>query len=139
MNIKYFEIVIVRIFISILIIHPKIVYSQMEFGDPLTIEVSNKCKEIGEKNRVKGFSDCDQGSNLDNYQICCYYYGVNADKTHTEGCIAVNSTLFLNKSISYSSSGISGSLICTDNYTFSNYINISLFNLFLLIIFLLYL
>ena len=139
MNIKYIEIIIVRIFISILLIYPKIVYSQSEYGDLLTTEVANKCKEIGENNRVKEFSDCDKGSNLANKQICCYYFGVNADKTHTEGCIAVNSTLFLNKSITYSSSGISGSLICTDNYTFSNYINISLFNLFLLIIFLLYL
>ena len=138
MNLKYIEIKIARLFISLLIIYPKLIYSQSSYTDNLTAQIASNCKKISDENRVKEFSDCNKGSNLENMQICCYYYGVNADKSHTEGCIAVNSTLFSNKSITYSSSGISGSLICTDNYTFSNYINISLFNLFLLIITLLF-
>ena len=110
----------------------------MQYLDEITVNVSNICKAYGENNRVKQFSDCSPLSNITNLQICCYLTGVNADKSHYEGCIAVNYTLFFNKSISYTSSGISGSLICTNDYTSNNYINISIFNLTLFILFLLF-
>ena len=97
----------------------------------LITQVANRCKEFGEQNRVKQFSECEPYSNNATSQICCYLTGVNADKSHYEGCIAVNSVLFGNKSISYSSSTISGTLICTKDYTSNNYIKISIFHLFL--------
>ena len=105
----------------------------------ITAYVSEQCKIYGENNRVRQFSDCNTKSNLTNLQVCCYLTGINADKSQYIGCIAVNSTLFMNKSIEYSSTGISGSLICTDDYSFMSYINISYLNLFLFIIFILFL
>ncbi len=107
-----------------------------EYLTDITTYVSEQCKSYGENNRVRQFSDCHTKSNLTNMQVCCYLTGVNADKSQYIGCIAVNSTLFMNKSIEYTSTGISGSLICTDDYSFMNYINISYFSLFLFIIFL---
>ena len=104
--------------------------------EDITENVTEECRLYGENNRVRQFSDCHTKSNLTNLQVCCYLTGVNADKSQYIGCIAVNSTLFMNKSIEYSSTGISGSLICTDNYSSMSYINISYFNLFLFIIFL---
>ena len=97
-------------------------------------DISNTCKEYGENNRVKQFADCNNINGKDNNQICCYLSGVNAHKTHYEGCIAVNYDLFNNKTVTYSSTGISGSLICSDDYTSHNYINVSFFNLILFII-----
>ena len=105
-----------------------------EYYTDITNYVQEQCKSYGENNRVRQFSDCHTKSNLTNMQVCCYLTGVNADKSQYIGCIAVNSTLFMNKSIEYSSTGISGSLICTDEYSFMSYINISYFNLFLFII-----
>ena len=108
-----------------------------EYYTDITNYVQEQCKSYGENNRVRQFSDCHTKSNLTNMQVCCYLTGVNADKSQYIGCIAVNSTLFMNKSIEYSSTGISGSLICTDEYSFMSYINISYFYLFLFITFLL--
>ena len=108
-----------------------------DYVDDITNYVKEQCKIYGENNRVRQFSDCHTKSNLTNLQVCCFLTGVNADKSQYVGCIAVNSTLFMNKSIEYSSTGISGSLICTDNYSFMSYINISYFYLFLFITFLL--
>ena len=64
----------------------------MQYLDEITVNVSNVCKAYGENNRVKQFSDCSPLSNITNLQICCYLTGVNADKSHYEGCIAVNYT-----------------------------------------------
>ena len=121
-------------FIYLLLIFLNEITADFEYQDDITTKVVNECKEYGENNRVRQYSDCHQKSNLTNLQVCCYLTGVNADKSQYTGCIAVNSTLFLNKSIQYTSSGISGSLICTDNYTSMNFINISYLNLFLIII-----
>ena len=97
----------------------------------VTQTVEEDCKNV---RFPKRFTQCNQKSNLDNMQICCYLTGVNADKTPYDGCIAVNSTLFANKTIEFESSGLSGRLICTENYSFMNYIYISIFNIFIFIL-----
>ena len=95
---------------------------------------TEKCKAKGE-NGVKQFSDCETESNYDNQQICCLIYGTNLDGTSYRGCIAMNSTMFYNKSVSYKSSTISGTVICTDYFNLSEYYKYPLiFYLFLFII-----
>ena len=95
---------------------------------------TEKCKAKGE-NGVKQFSDCETDSNYDNQQICCLIYGTNSDGTSYRGCIAMNSTMFYNKSVSYKSSTISGTVICTDYFNLSDYYKYPLiFYLFLFII-----
>ena len=95
---------------------------------------TEKCKAKGE-NGVKQFSDCETESNYDNQQICCLIYGTNSDGTSYRGCIAMNSTMFYNKSVSYKSSTISGTVICTDYFNLSDYYKYPLiFYLFLFII-----
>ena len=95
---------------------------------------TEKCKAKGE-NGVKQFSDCETESNYDNQQICCLIYGTNSDGTSYRGCIAMNSTMFYNKSVSYKSSTISGTVICTDYFNLSEYYKYPLiFYLFLFII-----
>ena len=126
---------LIRIFIYLLVIYP--IIKLQEQAVDLTTQIANECKNTSDKKRVKQFSDCFNITHTYNHQVCCYLYGVNADKSHTEGCIAVNSDLFWNKSISYSSAGISGNLICTDDFSANNYIYISILNIFLLFIFLL--
>ena len=116
---------------SILIIFPIIKCQNLSYSEDVTTRVATICKDSVQGKRVKQFSDCDIYSNRTNLQVCCYITGVNADKSHYDGCIAVNSTLFENKTITYSSSGISGSLICTNDYISHNYINISIFNIIL--------
>ncbi len=129
---------ILRLLLSIIFLFSLKIKSQPVEGydiyqDPITVGAA-KCKEYGEKNRIKQFSDCEPMSNENISQICCYITGVNADKSHYDGCIGVNSTLFANKSIEFSSSGISGKLICTNNYESMNFINISFYNLLLIIV-----
>ena len=119
--------ILISFILSILIIFPKIICEDSGSLKDITTSVSNACKEYGEKNKVRQFSDCNSFSNLDNNQVCCYLSGIEADKSHYGGCIAVSSTLFLNKTISYSSKWISGNLICTDNYISHNYINTLMF------------
>ena len=119
--------ILISFIFSILIIFPKIICEDSGSLKDITTSVSNACKEYGEKNKVRQFSDCNSFSNLDNNQVCCYLSGIEADKSHYGGCIAVSSTLFLNKTISYSSKWISGNLICTDNYISHNYINTLMF------------
>ena len=116
---------------AILIIFQIIKCQNFSYWEDVTTKVATLCKDSVQGKRVKQFSDCNIYSNLSNFQICCYITGVNADKSHYDGCIAVNSTLFENKTITYSSSGISGSLICTNDYTSHNYINVSIFNIIL--------
>ena len=126
--------ILISFIFSILIIFPKIICEDSGSLKDITTSVSNACKEYGEKNKVRQFSDCNSFSNLDNNQVCCYLSGIEADKSHYGGCIAVSSTLFLNKTISYSSKWISGNLICTDNYISHNYIKVSIFSIILFII-----
>ena len=121
-----------RIFIYLLFIYPIIKLQESQVD--LTTQIANECKATSNRKRVKQFSDCFNITHIANKQVCCYLYGANADKTHTEGCIAVNSDLFWNKSISYSSGSISGNLICTEDYTSNNYIKISIFSLILFFI-----
>ena len=84
---------------------------------------------------VKQFSDCDTESNYDNQQVCCYIYGTNLDGTLYRGCMVMNTTLFLNKTFSYTSSSISGTVVCTKDFNFSYYYkNPLIFYLFLFII-----
>ena len=84
---------------------------------------------------VKQFSDCDTESNYDNQQVCCYIYGTNLDGTLYRGCMVMNTTLFLNKTFSYTSSSISGTVVCTKDFNFSFYYkNPLIFYLFLFII-----
>ena len=136
MEIKFRDLKLITFMFSILIIFPIIICQNFSFTSDVTSQVANNCRDSVQEKKVKQFSDCNSYSNLSNFQVCCYITGVNADKTHYDGCIAVNSTLFLNKTITYSSSGISGSLICTDDYTSHNYINISInMILFMLILF----
>ena len=126
--------ILISFIFSILIIFPKIICEDSGSLKDITTSVSNACKEYGEKNKVRQFSDCNSLSNLDNNQVCCYLSGIEADKSHYGGCIAVSSTLFLNKTISYSSKWISGKLICTDYYISHNYIKVSIFSIILFII-----
>ena len=85
------------------------------------------CKSKGETG-VKGFSDCNQVSNYTNDQVCCFIYGTNADGSSYRGCVAMNMTMFGNKTFSYDSETISGTLICDINYNFSNYPMLSKFD-----------
>ena len=97
------------------------------------IEYEN-CLAKGEMG-VKQFSDCDTESNYDNQQVCCYIYGTNLDGTLYRGCMVMNTTLFLNKTFSYTSSSISGTVVCTKDFNFSYYYkNPLIFYLFLFII-----
>ena len=100
----------------------------------ITLQVMSNCKSRGETG-VKQFSDCNQASNYTNDQICCYIYGINADGTSYRGCIAMNMTMFGNKTLSYDSETISGTLICDANYNFSNYFkNCMIFYLYLFVV-----
>ena len=106
--------------------------SQNSNNSSIIQEIVNNCKEYKNSNRIKSFSDCKIYSNEAYGQICCYLTGVNSDNSHYDGCISVNSNLFANKSISYSSRKISGTLICTDNYNYNKNINISFLSLIML-------
>ena len=112
------------------------IYCQFEpFGylPNVTLEVMANCKSKGETG-VKGFSDCNQVSNYTNDQVCCFIYGTNADGSSYRGCVAMNMTMFGNKTFSYDSETISGTMICDINYNFSNYYkNYMIFYLYLFI------
>ena len=125
------DIKLITFIFSIIIIFKKIICPEFQYWDDITDNVFKECKEYGKNNRVKRFSDCSIKSNISNNQICCYLSGFNADRSHYEGCVAVNYTLFNNTITTYNSKVISGSLICTDDYTSHNYINISIFNIIL--------
>ena len=125
---------IIRLIFFVIFLLSQIIKSEISLMNGLSSEIAKKCKELGEKNRVKQFTDCNPASNLSNSQVCCYVTGLNADKTSYDGCIAVNSTLFLNKSIEYSSTGMSGKLICTEYYNYIHFINISFYKLLLIVI-----
>ena len=125
---------IIRHIFFVIFLLSQIINSEVSFVDDLSSQIAKKCKEHGETNRIKQFSDCNPVSNLTNNQVCCYVTGVNSDKTTYDGCIAVNSTLFLNKSIEYASTGMSGKLICTEYYNYIHFINISFYNLLLIVI-----
>ena len=86
----------------------------------VTLEVMENCKLKGE-NGVKQFSDCEPASNYTNNQVCCYIYGNNLDGTNYRGCIAMSVKMFANKTLSYESETISGTLICDKNYNYGNY------------------
>ena len=102
-------------------------------SDQSLIDYEN-CLAKGERG-VKQFSDCDTESNYDNQQVCCYIYGTNLDGTLYRGCMVMNTTLFLNKTFSYTSSSISGTVVCTKDFNFSYYYkNPFIFYLFLFII-----
>ncbi len=128
------NLIIIRFIFFVIFLLSQTIKSDFTYLDELTGKIAKNCKEYGESNRIKQFSDCYPASNLSHNQVCCYVTGVNADKTHYDGCVAVNSTLFLNKSIEYSSTGISGKLICTEYYDYLHFINISFYNLLLIVL-----
>ena len=120
----------------LIIIFPKKILSDFEYLMPDLAEVKRRCKNYGLQNRVKLFSQCKPYSNSTYNETCCYITGKHANGTYYDGCTSTNTFLFANKTITYTSSGISGTLICTDDYNYNKYINISFFSLFLLMIFL---
>ena len=121
-------------FFLVVIIFPKLILSDFDYLGPALAEVKRKCKNYGQENRVRQFSDCKNLSNSTFNETCCYLAGYHANGTYYQGCTSVNEILFGNKTITYTSSGISGSLVCTDNYTYNKYINISFFHLMLFLI-----
>ena len=120
---------------SLLIICGKITISNAQNSDSSIVEqIAANCKAHRGTNKVKSFADCKKYSDEKNNQICCYLTGLNSDNTHSDECISVNSNLFANKSISFSSQSIYGTLICTDDYTYNTYINISFLSLLIIIL-----
>ena len=76
----------------------------------------NKCKNKGTTQNVRTFSDCNTESDIENKSICCLVSGYESDGTKYRGCIAMNSDMFSNKTVSYESDFISGKVICDENY-----------------------
>ena len=85
------------------------------------------CKSKGDSG-VRQFSECDQESNYTNGQICCFAYGTNADGTSFRGCISMNLTMFQNRTLTYNSDTISGTVVCDKNYNYDNYLKYSFFS-----------
>ena len=95
---------------------------------------AEKCKEKGERERARSFSDCNTLRSSD--EICCFITGDNNGEKY-EGCIAMDLELFSNKSLTYEIKSFSGTLICDANYNSGNnfkntYMFIYIFFIFLL-------
>ena len=125
--------IIISIIITILSVKINSQDNPFTFLSEITSKVQTNCKLKGESD-VRQFSDCDTESNYTNNQICCLIYGINADRTNYRGCVAMNLTMFANKTLEYDSETISGRLICDKNYNYDNYYkNSFIFSLFLII------
>ena len=86
-----------------------------------------KCKSKGDSQNVRLFSDCNTESDYDNDLVCCLISGNDLDGTKYKGCIAMNNFMFSNKSLSYESDGISGTVICDENYNSDFYLKVLYF------------
>ena len=126
---KYLLIILTSIF-------PLIINQEFIFVPPEVQEANKLCSFHGQETNAKSFEECEVKSNYTLRRTCCYYKGFNADHTRAEGCVAVDTDIFANRTIVHESDGISGTLICVKNYKSSNFINVSFFNLFLCFIFL---
>ena len=98
----------------------------------ITKQVRENCRLKGERG-VRSFSDCDLESNYTNNQICCMISGINANETDYNGCIAMDANIFGNKTLTYESDKITGTVICDKNYNSGNYFN----NIFIFFIYVL--
>ena len=100
----------------------------------ITKKVRENCRLRGEQ-RVRHFSDCDLESNYTNNQICCMISGINANGTLYNGCIAMDANIFGNKTLTYESDKITGTVICDKNYNSGNYFNnIFIFSIYVLLL-----
>ena len=117
-----------KILLIILYIFIETVKAQNPFTylSAVTQQVMANCKSKGDSG-VRQFSECDQESNYTNGQICCLAYGTNADGTSFRGCISMNLTMFQNRTLTYNSDTISGTVVCDKNYNYDNYLKYSFF------------
>ncbi len=95
-----------------------------------TEELLGKCNEYGKKGT--SFKDCNQYTRNDNETICCYVRG-NSNGKEESTCLEVDS-LFKGKTITYTGTGVSGKLICSED-SFGYHLNLGIISFALTIAF----